>query len=216
MKPTGDDFEPRRDGWFEHRGTWEEVVVGTVIANKQRRSERWEIVEQAMATPVEFGHTLWMRAREQTSGEEYTVRPRNKTHPVTILTQSPSDTKTGEPTPPSDAEAIALLVEKLGATHLATRDNVTGEITCPDYASGGRHSPDGATAGMRDELEHLRFAHGVDTKPFEEMHWEDRIREVTTLHGRAHTPKYMSEINKGGFPHRHVPEDLTIFTGKRR
>ena len=212
MKPTTDDFEPRRDGWFEHKGTWGEVTVGTVIANKQRRSERWQIVEQAMATPVEFGHTLWMRAREMTTGAEFTVKPRNKTYPVTILTQSPLDTQTPPPTPPTDAEAIALLVEKLGATHLATRDNVTGEITCPDYASGATHEG-GQRGGMRDEMEHLRFAHGIDTTALEALPFDERIREVTTLHGRAHNPKYQAEINKGGFPHRHVPEDLSIFTG---
>lgn len=214
MKPTGDDFEPRRDGWFEHKGTWEEVTVGTVICNKQRRSQRWEIIEQAHGVQVQFGHTLWMRAREQTTGEEFTVAPRTKTYPVTILTQSPADTKTAPPTPPTDSEALALLVEKLGATLLATRDETTGEITCPDYASGAVH--EGAErGGMKAEMEHLRTAHGIDTSVYEAMPFDQRIIEVTTIHGRAHNPKYMADLNKGGFPHRHVPEDLTIFTGKR-
>ena len=213
MKPTNEDFKPRRDGWFEHKGTWEEVTVGTVIAS-QKRSERWEITEQAHGTQVEFGHTLWMRAREQTTGQEFTVRPRNKTSAVTILTQDPGDTKTAPPTEPSDAEAIMLLVRKLGATHLATRDNETGEITCPDYDSGHTHEG-GQRGGCRDEMEHLRFAHGIDTADLEALPFDERIVQVITLHGRAHNPKYMAEINKGGFPHRHVPEDLTIFTGKR-
>lgn len=212
MKQTAEDFQPRRDGWFEHKGTWEEVRVGTVIAT-QKRSQRWEIIDQAMATPVEFGHTLWMRAREQTTGEEFTVRPRMKLAPVTILTQAPNDVDTGPPTEPSDAEAIALLVEKLGATHLATRDNTTGEITCPDYASGHYH--EGAErGGMAAEMEHMRFAHGIDTADLEALPFDERIRQVTTLHGRAHNPKHQAEINKGGFPHRHVPEDMSIFTGK--
>ena len=214
MKPTTDDFEPRRDGWFEHKGTWEEVTVGTVIAS-QKRSERWEIVEQRMGDqPIEFGHTLWMRAREQTTGAEFTVRPRNKTSKVTILTQSPLDTTTPDRTPPSDAEAIALLVEELGATILASRDEATGEIWCPDYASGATH-PGGSPGGCRDEMEHLRIAHGIDTKPYEEMPFDERIVAVTTVHGRAHNPKYAATYNHGGFPHRHGPEDLSIFTGKR-
>lgn len=214
MKPTSDEFKPRRDGWFEHEGTWGEVTVGTVIAS-QKRSERWEIIEQRIGDqPMEFGHTLWMRAREQTTGAEFTVRPRNKTFKVTILTQDPGDTKTPDLTLPSDAEAIALLIEKLGATHLATRDNETGEITCPDYATGDTHN-DRRTGGMADEMEHLRFAHGIDTADLEALPSGERIKQVTTLHGRAHNPKYAAEINKGGFPHRHVPEDLTIFTGKR-
>lgn len=215
MKPTGDDFEPRRDGWFEHKGTWEEVTVGTVICNKQRRSQRWEIIEQAHGVQVEWGHTLWMRAREQTTGEEFTVRPRTKTNAVTILTQSPMDTKTAPPTPPTDSEAIMLLVEELGATLLASRDEATGEITCPDYAAGHYH--EGAEpGGMKAEMEHLRMAHGIDTTAYEAMPFDERIKTVTTVHGRAHNPKFMSEYNHGGFPHRHVPEDLTLLTGKRR
>ena len=104
MKPTPEDFKPRRDGWFEHRGTWEEVTLGTVIAS-DKRSERWEIIEQAHGVQVEFGHTLWMRAREQTTGAEFTVRPRNKTYAVTILTQDPADRKTAPPTPPTPSSA---------------------------------------------------------------------------------------------------------------
>lgn len=204
MKQTAEDFAPRRDGWFEHKGTWEEVSLGTVIAG-QKRSERWEIVEQAHGTQVEYGHTLWMRAREQSTGAEFTVRPRMKTSAVTILTQSPLDTKTAPPTEPSDSEAIMLLVQELGAVHLATKDNVTGEITCPDYASG--HS-NGDNRYGREEIEHLRFAHGLSVDD------DISIVERTTLHGRAHNPKY-PDIGKGGFPHRHVPEDLSLFTGKR-
>lgn len=204
MKQTAEDFAPRRDGWFEHKGTWEEVTVGTVIAS-QKRSERWEIVEQSHGTQVEFGHTLWMRAREQTTGAEFTVRPRMKTSAVTILTQSPLDTKTAPPTEPSDTEAIELLIRELGAVHLATKDNVTGEITCPDYASGKSY---GDNSYGREEIEHMRFAHGLQVD--DNMPLVERI----TLHGRAHNPKYAAEFT-GGFPHRHVPEDLSIFTGKR-
>jgi len=80
-----------------------------------------------------------------------------------------------------------------------------------DYASGHSHNE---TRGGGDELEHLRFAHGVDTTWLEEMHWEDRIRETGAFHGRCHDSRHPE--GKGGFPHRHIPEDLTIFTGIRR
>lgn len=197
---TSDDFAPRRDGWFEHVGKWEEVTLGTVIASG-KRSERWEIVEQAHGAQVEYGHTLWMRAREQTTGAEFTVRPRTKTSKVTILTQDPRDTKTAPPTEPSDAEAIQLLIRELGAVHLATKDEVTGEITCPDYASGHSY---GDNRYGREEIEHLRFAHGLSVDDNMD------VAARTTLHGQAHNPKWPN-IGKGGFPHRHVPEDLSYF-----
>ena len=204
MKPTG-DVPPRRDGWHEHDGKWGEVVVGTVIANAQRRTERWEIVDQAMATPVPFAKTLWMRAREQTTGAEFTVRPRAKDGKVIILTQDPADTKTGERTPPSDADAIMLLVTELGATLLATRDETTGEITCPDYIDESHL--EGAQATRRGLIEHMRVAHGM--KADDDLSLVDAI----TLHGTAHDLN--SGVTKGGFPHRHVPEDITLITGKR-
>lgn len=210
---TDDDFKPRRDGWFEHVGTWGEVTVGTVIAS-QKRSERWEIIEQRHGQQIDYGHTLWMKAREQTTGAEYVMKPKPKTAMATILTQSPRDTETPPHTPPADAEAIALLVEKLGAVHLATHDSTTGEVTCPNYGAGYTHEG-GERYGVRDEMEHLRFAHGIDTTDLEAMEYNERVKAVTTLHGRAHATKYQAETNQGGFPHRHVPEDMTMFTGKR-
>lgn len=213
MKETADDFEPRRDKWFEHEGTWDEVTVGTIIGSR-RRSQRWEIVDQAHGSHVEFGHTLFMRAREMTTSEEFTVQPRCKTGKVVILTESPMDTQTPSRTDPSDAEAVMLVVERLGATHLASRDNVTGEITCPDYAAGHTHSSD-YYGSIADEMEHLRFAHGIDTRDLEALPFDERIRQVAITHGRGHDPNHQAATNHGGFPHRHVPEDLTIFTGKR-
>lgn len=200
---TSDDFEPRRDGWFEHKGTWQEVVVGTVIASR-KRSERWEIVDIAMNTHVEYGKTLWMRAREQTSGVEYTVPPKQKTTQVTILTQDPRDTKTGDVTAPSDADAIMLLVKELGAEVMATRDNETGEITCPDYTYHSHIPGHGDRQISRGLIEHLRFAHQHPVND------DIDLVSLITLHGQAHNPKWPN-IGKGGFPHRHVPEDLSMF-----
>lgn len=208
LKPTSDDFEPRKDGWFEHRGIWDEVVVGTVLANRERRSERWEVIDVAHGKQVEYGYTLWMRIREQTTGTEVTVKPHNKTYPVTILTLDPRDTDTTDPTEPSDTEAIMLVVRELGAELMATRDEKTGEVTCPDYAAGHHHLGTDMKLLGRAEVEHMKFAHGLEVPD------DISVKELTTLHGRSHNPKF-PDIGKGGFPHRHVPEDLTIFTGMR-
>lgn len=211
MKPTSEDFEPRRDGWFEHRGIWDEVVVGTILADpKGARSKRWEVIGMGHGQQVEHGHTLWMRIREATTGEEHSIPPRLKVNPVTILTQDPRDIHTGERPEPDDTAAIMLLVKELGATHLATRDEATGEITCPDYSSGHNHLDEiGNRALARGEIEHMRFAHGMSIN--DDIPVADRI----TLHAQAHNPKWPN-IGKAGFPHRHVPEDLTLYTGIRR
>lgn len=202
MKPTSDDAAPRADGWFEHRGTWGEVVLGTVLADHERRSKRWEIVDVAMHAPVRYGDTLWMRAREQVSGEEVTIAPRVKVHPVTILTQDPADTATAEPTPPSDAEATLLLIQELGAEVLAHHDTVTGEVVCPDYIHRGHG--DQPHRNIRDGLvEHLRVAHGIKAGDGDYL-------AISKIHDAEHHPRTQGS---GGFPHRHVPEDLTIFTG---
>lgn len=206
LKPTNEDFAPRRDGWFEHRGVWGEVVVGTVLANRESRSQRWEVIDTSHGEQVEYGYTLWMRIREQTSGDEHTVPPRLKTAPVNILTLDPCDVYTGEPTAPSDSEAIERVVRELGATILARRDEVTGEIVCPNYNIGENHLPGGQADLRRGEIEHLDFAHGMKVPP------DSTPEERTVLHAQAHSPKFPN-VGKGGFPHRHVPEDMTLFTG---
>ena len=160
-----------------------------------------------MTTQVKFGDTLWMRAREQNSGTEFTIRPRSKVRGLTILTQSPLDTQTPAPTPPSDADAIWAIVEGLGATLLARRDEATGEITCPDYASGRNHLEGWPSRLLEGEIEHLRVAHHLLVDAGADM-----IR-VGALHESAHDQRVGQ--GKGGFPHRHVPEDLSIFTGRR-
>lgn len=207
MKPTGDDFAPRRDGWFEHDGTWGEVGVGTVIATPNSRKQRWEIVDVAMSTPVPYMKTLWMRAREQTTGQEFTVEPRTKTAKAIILTQDPADTRTAGPTPPSDADAVWALVEGLGATLMASRDEATGEITCPDYVNESHI--EGLDAPIkRGLLDHMKIAHGHD-----HFDHDDELASLITLHAQMHDVN--NPAGKSGFPHRHVPEDLTLITGRR-
>lgn len=205
MKPTDDDYQPRRDGLFEHKATWGEVTLGTMIANKSARTQRWQIIDVAQASQVEFGHTLWMRARELSTGEEYTVTPRFKKSPVIILTEDPADTFAGELAHPTNAESIALLVKELGATHLAARDEKTGEITCPSYDTGENHLDEiGNSALSRGLIEHLAFAHAIKIPADMERGL------IWTMHNQSHNPQFPT-VGKGGFPHRHVPEDLTYF-----
>lgn len=210
MKPTDDDFAPRRDGWFEHKGTWGEVTVGTVIADAGTRTKRWEIIATSHGTgQIEPMKTLWMRAREQTTGEEFTSPPRTKTAKVTILTQDPADTTTTPPTPASDTEAVWALVEGLGATLMASIDAVTGEVTCPDYVNDSHLDDDGLGAPVkRGLLEHMRIAHSHD-------HFDtaDDLASLITLHAQMHNLSNVSAF--GGFPHRHVPEDLNLIIGRK-
>lgn len=208
MMPTGDDFSPRRDGWYEHKGTWDEVTVGTVIADANSRTKRWEIIAQSHGTgQIEPMKTLWMRAREQTTGEEFTSPPRTKTAKVTILTRDPADTKTAEPTPPTDTEAVWALVEGLGATLMASIDDATGEVTCPDYTYESHIESDGLNIkpGL---LEHMRVAHGHD-----HFDHDDDLASLISLHARMHHNE--NPLSQGGFPHRHVPEDLNLIIGRK-
>lgn len=209
MNPTSDEFKPRRDGWFEHKGTWDEVTVGTVIADPNSRTKRWEIIATSHGTvPIPAMKTLWMRAREQVSGEEFTSPPRTKTAKVIILTQDPADTTTPDYTPPSDTEAVWALVEGLGATLMASIDSVTREVTCPDYIDDSHLSPDEHRPIYRGLVEHVWVAHGVGGAA------DLDLAELITAHAKMHHTDDPS--GKGGFPHRHVPEDLTLITGKRR
>ena len=209
MNPTSDEFKPRRDGWFEHKGTWGEVTVGTVIADPNSRTKRWEIIDVAHGpAPVEPMKTLWMRAREQTTGSEFTSPPRVKNSRVIILTQDPADTTTPPVTPASDTDAVWALVEGLGATLMASIDTETGEVTCPDYIYDS-HLPDDHEAPIRRGLlEHVRVSHSHD-------HFDDAdsLAALITLHGQMHDPAY--PFGKTGFSHRHVPENLEFLTGKR-
>ena len=210
MMPTGDDFKPRRDGWYEHKGTWGEVVVGTVIADANSRTRRWEIIATSHGTaPIPPMKTLWMRAREMSSGEEFTVEPRTKTARVIILTDSPADTRTGPYVGPTDTEAVWALVEGLGASLMASIDEATGEITCPDYISDSHLADDTERPVFRGLVEHMRIAHGglqgLD-------HPELDLATAITMHAQLH--RLQNHLG-GGFPHRHVPEDLTLITGKR-
>lgn len=199
MKPTGDDFEPRRDGWYEHRANWGDVGIGTVIGHRESRSKSWEVLDIAQGTHAQYGYTNWFRVRDS-DGFIHTLEPRPRSHPVLILTRDPADVVVEESNEPTDAEAIMTLVRELGAEVLATHDTATGEVTCPDYISRTHIPGYGEKKISRGLIEHLRVAHGHPV--------DDEIELLTLIevHGQAHDPRWPN-IGKGGFPHRHVPED---------
>jgi len=204
MKPTSDDFKPRKDGWFGHKGIWDEVTVGTVVANPHKRTERWEVLDTAHGAAINYGETLWFKMREQTTGAEATFPPRIKTMPVEILTQNPADTTTPVYTPPSDSDAMALLVEQLGATLIATRDEATGEVTCPGYEWGHGHQEGPGSESLRAGiLYHLQVGHGLTYQPTGRV--DEDTMAIARLHDQGHR-----QPSGVGFPHRHVPEDLSF------
>lgn len=201
MKPTDEDFKPRRDGYFEHEATWGEVTVGTLLAQRDTRKAVWEVIATAHGNePIPFGNTLWMRIRNVSTGEELTMAPRSKLGTCVVLTRSPLDTETAPATDPTDAEAVMLLVEKLGATLLASRDEETGQIACPDYTYDSHlEREDGRPAILRGLIEHMRFAHAMSVDDTLD------IASALTFHGQAHDPRWPN-IGKGGFSHVHLPE----------
>jgi hypothetical protein len=198
VKPTSDDFEPRRDGWYEHKGIWDEVTVGTVIGTK-KRSEAFEVIATAHGPGIPFGHTLWFKVKNLVSGKETPISPKWRQDPVTILTRDPRDTRTPDRTHPVDAEAVMLLIQELGAETLASWDAKTGVVTCPDYVYKSHLEGDGKRRrGLR---EHLEFAHGIETPIELDDAWED-LRRLDAIHAEAHK----NPVAGRGFPHRHVPD----------
>lgn len=169
---------------------WGDLVIGSLI--KAPRGP-WRVIDMAHPAQIEYGMSLWLKVRSEKTGEEHAIEPRKLTSKVTIIDE-------GIPPAgglPSDSERIALLVEKLGAVGIATRDNATGEVTCDMNGPWGG-------GWQRWWHTHLELAHGFDVSNLSED-----VKEIVEIHGRAHNPKYPT-IGKGGFPHRHVPEDLSI------
>lgn len=209
MKPTPEDFKPRRDGWLEHSGRWDEVTVGTILAQRDTRTQAWEVIATSHGDlPIPFNSTLWLRLRNVKTGEEITLPPRGKNGTVVILTRDPNDTQTAPPTEPTDTDAVMNVIAGLGATHLATRDEATGIIFCPDYVWTG-HVNDGEPHPLtRGLLEHLEFAHYL--KPTADVDYAQAI----SRHGQLHK----STGHTQGFAHVHLPEEdiLNDFVRNRR
>lgn len=198
MKPS-DKLHKKTDLW-EHRAQWGEVVVGAIVIGMDNKPYR--IIDTRHGEGIPSGFTLWFRAEPVAGGDPIVVKPRPREMPVTVLDPDPNARKVGVYTPPSDTEAVMALVEGLGAEWMATHDSKSGEVTCPEYNSGHHASKDPKVWHYSGELRlHLEFAHGVEKATVDQLLQDD----LYTYHARHH-----NDLVKGGFPHRHVPEDLTL------
>jgi hypothetical protein len=198
------------DGLVEFRGVAGDIRVGSKIRGETgAKKDSWEVIDTRNPNQYDLGRTPWLRVRRLGTEEVVAIPPKTVKSPVTfLLLPEELDFAERYGYPPrlpkvllADAEEVALLVEKLGATEIATRDTETGEIWCPDYEAGalpeGVHWRDRAQA----KLDHLRLAHGMDISALEQMDWEPQMLAITQHHGAAHRDNM-----PGGFPHRHVPE----------
>lgn len=202
------------DGLVPWRGRAGDIRVGHIIqGDSGAKKDTWEVIDTRNPNQYNLGQTPWFRVRRLGTEEEVAIPPKGHKSLVTFML-TPAELDIAErlghapPRPKTrlaDADAVALLVEQLGATEIATRDNETGEIWCPDYEAG--HLPEGVHWRDRAQarLTHLRIAHGMDVSALEAMDWEEQMYAVTKHHGAAHRDNL-----PGGFPHRHVPEDLKL------
>jgi len=205
-----EDQKPRRDGLIEAKGVWGEVAVGALLSTS-KRTEVWEVIDTRLPEQIDYGKTHWIKIRERSTGVEHVIAPKMVNAPAYFLLSS-TDQNLPAPTPPSNLEEMALLVEHLGAQLLATRDNATGEIHCPDY-----NAPNGERTGVAPLLEHMRVCHGMDVGALQAAEAQaradgdfDEVRaRIHRAHDEAHSLKH-PHVGKGGFSHRHVPEDHTI------
>lgn len=200
VKPSKEDATPRKDGWLERVGTWAEVTVGSLLAGRNR-TDVWEVVETRNPEKIEFGHTGWFKMVNRVNGQVFSCEPKNRTYPVTFLMET--DVEEPPPAQPhADADQIALLVRELGATEIATMNNETGEVACPDY-DGTFHKNTQMSQGDEYWM-HLEIAHGMDTTGLRALPNEEMVVARIKAHGNAHNP--LKPTTGGGFPHRHVPE----------
>jgi hypothetical protein len=164
---------------------WGALGLGHVILKDGRK---WTVVDAAAPQQYEYGHSNWIKIRAA-RGEEHAIAPKPLRKSVTVLIDP--DAPPIEPVSHVHGSAeAALLVEQLGAVEIATKDEATGEIWCP------------WTVGGAADITHLQVAHQIDTTGL------DTVEARAKIHGQAHDPKHTTL--KGGFAHRHVPEDLSI------
>lgn len=195
-----EDQKPRRDHLVEAMGTWGEITVGTRMALTSDRTNVWEVVDTKSPDQWEYGRTCWFQVVEVNTGELRAVRPKLVNSRCRILLTS-ADQQLPARRPVGDAETVLMLLESiLGKTNeVYTQDVASGEVWCPWDPHKG---PDGM-------FRHLHEAHEIDTGAIEAiLDVPARMAAMHTLHGQAHNPKYA--ISRGGFSHRHVPEDLKI------
>lgn len=204
------------DGLVPWTGRVGDVRVGHILqGDSKAKKDVWEVIDTRNPNQYDLGQTPWLRVRRLGTEEVVAIPPKIVRAPVTfMLTPEEFDHAEAFGRPPylpkvvlADAAETALLVERLGASLIATRDDETGEIWCPAYATGKRHTERWEPGILiKDELHHMRIAHGMDVTALEEItDWEDQMNKVIHHHGVAHRDNL-----PGGFPHRHVPEDTTL------
>lgn len=196
------------------------VRIGHMLQGMKRtKGDVWEVTEMKNPAQIEFGYTLWWRVVNTTTGEVLPVPPRNVRARVTFML-TPEEYALAEQTKrapdkphqwPVDSDEVLMLAETLGAREIATRDNVTGEVTCPSYATGAHHAPEWRPGILLlDEIEHLKICHGLDVSGLEGIvDHNERLKAVATTHGGLHGPRSARMAHKG-FPHRHTPEDHSL------
>lgn len=201
------------DGLQPWKGRAGDVRVGHLIqGSKATKNDVWRVVEMRNPDQIEYGRTLWWKVENLATGEWAPIPPKSVKAWVTyMLDEAEFEYAEAYGRPPHfpqvwpmDAEQVALLVDTLGATALASQDNETGEIWCPNYAAG--HTATGWRNRVTEQFDHLRLCHGMDVRGLEAItDWEHQMLEVTRVHGVAHR-----DDQPGGFPHRHVPEDRSL------
>ena len=185
------------------KGKWGDVRVGTLIQGpKGTLDDVWEISDQRSPDQYDYQTTPWFLVTNRATGEQIAIPPKTKTYSVMIMvpedTVDPEEEKpkfdpadAGPHTPPSDQEAVDLLVTELGAVVEAVKDHETGIVTCPAFEE---------MPGRGDEyFRHIEVAHGIDLSSVDP---KDVVR-LTTIHGEAHAKNYASPPSGRGFPHQH-------------
>jgi hypothetical protein len=196
-------------GLLPVKGTFNQVRIGSLIQGyRATNDDVWEIIDMRHPAQFDHGSTPWFRARQVGTESEVSIPPKPGTYTCTFMVAEDSvdpdvekpklDPETvGDPSPLSDGPEIALLVEKLGATLIASRDNATGVWHCPPY----EQSP----GGRVEYVSHIEIAHGISLEAA-----DTSIEALTTLHGRAHADSYdKPSVMTGGFPHVHDYQDST-------
>lgn len=204
------------DGLVPWAGRAGDVRVGHKLQGSTKaKKDVWVVVDTRNPHQYDLGQTPWLRVQRLGTEEVRAIPPKTIRDHVTFML-TPEEFEHAEmygnaPALPrtmlADAEQIALVVEQLGAVEIISKDEETGEIWCPNYAAGKRHT-DVWEPGIlvRDELQHMKLCHSMDISALEEMtDWEQQMLAVTKYHGEAHRDNL-----PGGFPHRHVPADTTL------
>lgn len=153
------------------RKTWADLAVDAYL--RDANGTVWRVVAKD-DRDLEPGTSPHYRCRNR-AGDWLTISSKPLDTPVTILT-------------PADGEAeIKILRDILGAEVLATKDNRTGEVTCPRWPVGG------ASGFPLDVFrDHLVLGHGIyatDIKTYAKL-----VEAHEAAHARDETPH---------LPHRH-------------